>query len=139
MYFEDNAFYHVLRYKKLDNPGQRICNDMDNWTYGAISFSLRIIQQIMAMFAWTFVLLHVASHLVPVVFGGSVIVVLGSVLIFLSKITAIHVFISKVNLRHCFKVFLCFFFFPTNILLATLFSRYATERFESAQIRNKIH
>ena len=44
-YFEGNSFYHLVRNEKIDNPDQRIAEDLRLFTTGTLGFALGLLRE----------------------------------------------------------------------------------------------
>ena len=85
MYYSNNAFYYLYQTDTIDNPEQRILQNVDQWCWGTVSFSLKMVQRIISMIAWSIVLYSIASHLVLIVFCVSMVIVFGTIMLLLEK------------------------------------------------------
>ena len=97
MYYRKNSFYYIQKYKSIDNPGQRICMNMDDWSWGTLNFAVQIVRQILSAIAWFFVLFQTAAGMLPPVFALATVFVVVTVTFFLAKLTSIHLIISQVR------------------------------------------
>jgi putative ATP-binding cassette transporter len=65
----NNALYHIMRDHKVDNPDQRISEDVNNFTSGALNYSMTVLQSIVTA-ATFFGILWAVSHWLAVCLIG---------------------------------------------------------------------
>lgn len=63
-YFKDHAFYHLLSRPDIDNPDQRICDDIDSFTSQSIAFLLLLVGGVFQLVAFSSVLWSISVYLV---------------------------------------------------------------------------
>lgn len=79
-YFHNRAYYRLNWQDEIDNPDQRIAEDVKNFTITALSFLLILINSIIQIVSWASVLFYISAMLVWVLLGYAV---LGTVATFL--------------------------------------------------------
>jgi vitamin B12/bleomycin/antimicrobial peptide transport system ATP-binding/permease protein len=76
-YFNNRAYYRLLSNEEIDNPDQRISEDVRNFTVTALSFVLIVINSVIQVIGYTGVLWTISGTLVAVLlgyaFGGTAI------------------------------------------------------------------
>ena len=79
-YFSNRAFYEVNSNPKIDNPDERISQDINAFTRGALSYSLTILGSIITFISFVGVLWSISTTLVIITifysFFGTIITVL---------------------------------------------------------------
>ncbi|MFN8389881.1 MAG: ABC transporter ATP-binding protein/permease [Bdellovibrionota bacterium] len=79
-YFSNRSFYHLRTYANIDNPDQRIAEDVRNFTATLLSLSLIFLNSTITLFAFIGVLYSISVKLVTLLFlyalGGTVLSVL---------------------------------------------------------------
>ena len=64
-YFSDRSFYNISNFNTdIDNPDQRIAEDIKNFTQGSLNFLLIILQSILQVIAFSSVLWNISHKLV---------------------------------------------------------------------------
>lgn len=80
-YFRDRAYYKIEHSNKIDNPDQRISEDIKSFTRGALAFLLIIIGESFDLIAFIGILWSISPALVAIVILysglGTIIIVLG--------------------------------------------------------------
>ena len=94
-YHSNNNYYHISSCDSVDNPGQRLDQDVDNWTWGTTNFLLLVIKQILRLFGWCAVLWTIGARLIVYGFIVAAFIVTMAITIFASKLTHIAFLISK--------------------------------------------
>ena len=64
-----NALYHIMRDRTVDNPDQRISEDVNNFTGGALNYSMSVLQAV-ATAATFFGILWMISHWLAIALIG---------------------------------------------------------------------
>ncbi len=67
--FKHNALYHIMRDHTVDNPDQRISEDVNSFTGGALNYSMTVLQAIVTAITF-FGILWVISHWLAVCLIG---------------------------------------------------------------------
>lgn len=85
-YFQNRAYYQINFNQKIDNPDQRIAEDIRSFTRTSLSFSLLVLTSIITLISFTGVLLSISASLsvalvVYAIFGTVVTAWLGQRLI----------------------------------------------------------
>jgi len=79
-YFANRAYFEIHSSKSIDNPDQRIAEDIRSFTSTSLSFLLIILGALIDLAAFTFVLLTISKFLTQVLllyaFGGTIFTVL---------------------------------------------------------------
>jgi len=78
-YFEGQAFFHVSQHPTIDNPGQRILDDVHDYCYSVMGILELVIQQTCQLLGFSYVLMSIESKFVPLLilyagFGTTVVV-----------------------------------------------------------------
>jgi len=100
-YFENNNFFKLLDKPSLDNPGMRICDDVDRFTDSLLWILVTQWNQLLKVCGFTYVLLSIAPQIVPFLsiyaLGGTALVVY----IFAPKLAEfnMHQLIDTANFR----------------------------------------
>ncbi|WP_052573296.1 ABC transporter ATP-binding protein/permease [Haloferula sp. BvORR071] len=71
-YFYNRAYYRLLSQEEIDNPDQRISEDVRNFTSTALSFSLIVINSIIQVVGYSSVLWSISKILMGVLIGYAV-------------------------------------------------------------------
>jgi vitamin B12/bleomycin/antimicrobial peptide transport system ATP-binding/permease protein len=71
--FKHNALYHIMRDHMVDNPDQRISEDVNSFTSGALTYSMTVLQAIVTSITF-FGILWAISHWLAVCLIGYAIV-----------------------------------------------------------------
>ncbi|MES2996325.1 MAG: ABC transporter ATP-binding protein/permease [Verrucomicrobiota bacterium] len=100
-YFHNRAYYHLAASDEIDNPDQRISEDVRNFTTTTLSFVLIFMNSMIQAAAYTGVLWSISKTVVGVLYGyaigGTVIALLiGKRLVGLNY----HQYEREANLRH---------------------------------------
>ncbi len=72
-YFYNRAYYRLQGHEEIDNPDQRISEDVRNFTITALSFSLLVINSTIQMVGLAGVLWSISSLLMSVLVGYAVV------------------------------------------------------------------
>ncbi len=80
-YFYNRAYYRLRGSDTIDNPDQRISEDVKNFTTSTLSFLLIALNSLLTLIAFIGVLWSISSMLVVVLFGYAFVGTLGSLLI----------------------------------------------------------
>ena len=72
-YFYNRAYYRLQDHEEIDNPDQRISEDVRNFTITALSFSLLVINSTIQMVGLAGVLWSISSLLMSVLVGYAVV------------------------------------------------------------------
>lgn len=79
-YFKNRAYFEIHSSKAIDNPDQRIAEDIRSFTSTSLSFLLIILGSLIDLVAFTFVLLSISKLLTQVLLiyavGGTILTVL---------------------------------------------------------------
>jgi putative ATP-binding cassette transporter len=100
-YFNNRAYYRLRGSESIDNPDQRISEDVRNFTVGSLSFLLIALNSMVTLVAFIGVLWAISGTLVSVLFlyavGGTVIsILIGRRLVGLS----FHQYEKEANFRY---------------------------------------
>ncbi len=63
-YFRHHTFYHLLSKPEIDNPDQRIAEDIDSFTSQSLSFLLLLVSGVFQLVAFSSVLWSISGYLV---------------------------------------------------------------------------
>lgn len=66
-YFADRNYYKVSYNTSIDNPDERIANDVEGFTAGALGIALSVVDSIITFFSFIFILWMISHTLVGVV------------------------------------------------------------------------
>lgn len=86
-YFDDQSFYHLSNYPQIDNPDQRVAEDVDNFTRQSLVFFVLVVDSSLQFFGFAGILWSISPLLMVIligyVFAGTVFtsIVFGRVLI----------------------------------------------------------
>lgn len=88
-YFENRAYYEINSQKEIDNPDQRIAEDIKSFTSTSLEFLLLILGAVIDIISFTGILWSISKGLsigliIYAVFGTTVMVIFGKRLIFLN-------------------------------------------------------
>lgn len=83
-YFKNQTFYKIQSYSSLDNPDQRIVDDLNSFTTTALSFSLTLFNAAVDLISFS----NILYHIYPPLFVVLLIYSIGG--------TAVSVFLGKV-------------------------------------------
>ncbi len=79
-YFSKRSYYHLRMFSNIDNPDQRIAEDVRNFTATVLSLTLIVLNSTITLFAFIGVLYSISTALVAVLFayavGGTVLSIL---------------------------------------------------------------
>ena len=85
-YFQNRAYYQINEREDLDNPDQRISEDIKSFTRTSLSFLLVVLGSIITLVSFTGVLLSISASLsitllLYAIFGTAITIVIGKILI----------------------------------------------------------
>lgn len=80
-YFNNRAYYRLRGSPNVDNPDQRISEDVRNFTVSTLSFLLILLNSVVTLIAFTGVLWTISGTLVTILFAYAAVGTLGSILI----------------------------------------------------------
>ena len=88
-YFQNRAYYEINSQKEIDNPDQRIAEDINSFTSTSLEFLLLILGAVIDIISFTGILWSISKGLsigliIYAVFGTAVMVIFGKWLIFLN-------------------------------------------------------
>jgi len=88
-YFQNRAYYEINSQKEIDNPDQRIAEDIKSFTSTSLEFLLLILGAVIDIISFTGILWSISKGLsigliIYAVFGTTVMVIFGKRLIFLN-------------------------------------------------------
>ncbi|MEG4204084.1 ABC transporter ATP-binding protein/permease [Microcoleus sp. Pol7_A1] len=88
-YFQNRAYYEINSQKEIDNPDQRIAEDINSFTSTSLEFLLLILGAVIDIISFTGILWSISKGLsigliIYAVFGTTVMVIFGKRLIFLN-------------------------------------------------------
>jgi len=88
-YFQNRAYYEVNSQKEIDNPDQRIAEDIKSFTSTSLDFLLLMLGAVIDVISFTGILWSISTSLsigliIYAVFGTAVMVIFGKRLIFLN-------------------------------------------------------
>ncbi len=88
-YFQNRAYYEINSQKEIDNPDQRIAEDIKSFTSTSLEFLLLILGAVIDIISFTGILWSISKGLsigliIYAVFGTAVMVIFGKKLIFLN-------------------------------------------------------
>jgi putative ATP-binding cassette transporter len=72
-YFSSNNFYRISNNMLIDNPDERIANDVEGFTGGALSLCLTVVDSIMTFLSFFTILWLISPQLVSVVFVYAIV------------------------------------------------------------------
>jgi ABC-type uncharacterized transport system fused permease/ATPase subunit len=88
-YFKNRTFYKIQSQSLIDNPDQRINDDLSSFTGTALSFSLTLLNAVVDLVSFS----NILYGIYPPLFIVLIVYSLGG--------TAISVFLGKVRLYQC--------------------------------------
>jgi putative ATP-binding cassette transporter len=68
-----NALYHIMRDHKVDNPDQRISEDINSFTSGALNYSMTVLQSIVTALTFFGILWAISRSLAVCLVGYSLL------------------------------------------------------------------
>ncbi|WP_081887711.1 ABC transporter ATP-binding protein/permease [Verrucomicrobium sp. BvORR034] len=80
-YFNNRAYYRLRSSPNVDNPDQRISEDVRNFTVSTLSFLLILLNSLVTLIAFTGVLWTISGTLVTILFAYAAVGTLASILI----------------------------------------------------------
>lgn len=124
-YLSDRTFYKIQSQSIIDNPDQRIVDDLSSFTSTALSFSLTLFNAAVDLISFSNILYTIYPPLFVVLLlyslGGTAIsIFLGKVLNLLSYLFYLVLFRP---IDHNFALFLCLIFHFRNWLLLISFKK----------------
>jgi len=71
-YLQSSAFFHLARHPKIDNPGQRIMDDVQSFVISVMSLIELVVKHIAQLLGFSYVLLSMEYRLLPalIVYAG---------------------------------------------------------------------
>lgn len=95
-YHSNNNYYHITSLNEVvDNPGQRLDQDVDNFCWGITKFMVLIVSQFLRLIGWSGLLYYIGAKLIVYGFILAVFLVMISIILFASKLTYIAYLLSK--------------------------------------------
>jgi putative ATP-binding cassette transporter len=80
-YFRDRAYYDIDRHPEVDNPDQRISEDVRSFTRTSLSFLLMVLDSLISLIAFTGILWSISHLLVGVLLVYATVGTLGTILL----------------------------------------------------------
>ena len=94
-YHSNHNYYHISSYDNVDNPGQRMDKDVDNWAWGLSQFGTLVLRNTLRLFGWCGILLWIGAEMIFYCFFAAAIAVALGIIVFASKLAAIQFSIAK--------------------------------------------
>jgi vitamin B12/bleomycin/antimicrobial peptide transport system ATP-binding/permease protein len=89
-YFKDRGYYHLLSKPEIDNPDQRISDDIYSFTQQSLTFVLVLANALFQLAAFGWVLWSISSYLVVFLFLYAALVTAVTFGIFGEKMVSLH-------------------------------------------------
>ena len=96
-YHSNHNYYHISSCDNVDNPGQRMDKDVDNWAWGLSQFSTLVLRNTLRLIGWCGILIWIGAQMIFYCFFAAAITVCLGLMVFASKLAAIQFSIAK----HC--------------------------------------
>jgi vitamin B12/bleomycin/antimicrobial peptide transport system ATP-binding/permease protein len=89
-YFKDRGYYHLLSQPEIDNPDQRISDDISSFTQQSLNFALVFANALFQLVAFSRVLWSISSTLVLILFVYAAVVTATTFGIFGEKMVSLN-------------------------------------------------
>jgi putative ATP-binding cassette transporter len=91
-YFNNRAFYNLTSDDEIDNPDQRIADDIESFTRNSLYFLLVIAEQVLQLIAFAGVLWYISQELVLILFVYAVVGTFVTIVVFGKALIGLNYF-----------------------------------------------
>lgn len=89
-YLSHRRYYHLLANPEIDNPDQRICDDIQSFTGQSLGFILVFANALFQMLAFSRVLWSISSYLVVLLFVYAIVITAATLGVFGEKLVSLR-------------------------------------------------